>query len=58
MKVDLPTPVSVEEMKIDVREIEGILSSPPMKMPVWPGAQVKLKDERMLLHPLNSGQRH
>ncbi len=23
MKVELPTPVSVEEMKIDVREIEG-----------------------------------
>ena len=48
MKVDLPTPVSVEEMKIDVREIEGILSSPPMKMPKWTGAQVKLPDGRML----------
>lgn len=48
MKIELPTPVSVEEMKIDVREIEGILSSPAMDMPVWPGAQVKLLDGRML----------
>ena len=48
MKVDLPTQVSVEEMKIDVREIEGILSSPPMVLPVWTGAQVKLQDGRML----------
>jgi hypothetical protein len=48
MKIELPSAVSVEEMKIDVREIEGILSSPAMKMPVWPGAQVKLLDGRML----------
>ena len=48
MKIELPTPVSVEEMKIDVREIEGILSSPAMKMPVWTGAQVKFPDGRML----------
>lgn len=48
MKVDLPTPVSTEEMKIDVREIEGILQGPAMKLPVWPGAQVKLPDGRML----------
>ena len=48
MKVDLPTPVSTEEMKIDVREIEGILQGPAMQLPVWPGAQVKLPDGRML----------
>ena len=48
MKVDLPTPVSTEEMKIDVREIEGILSAPPMNLPPWPGAQIKLPDGRML----------
>jgi hypothetical protein len=48
MKIDIPTNVSYEEMKIDVREIEGILSSPAMKLPVWTGAQVKLPDSRML----------
>lgn len=48
MKVELPTPVSTEEMKIDVREIEGILSGVPMKMPVWPEAQITLKDGRIL----------
>ena len=48
MKIDLPTPVSTEEMKIDVREIEGILSSAPMKMPVWKDAQITLKDGRTL----------
>lgn len=48
MKIDLPTPVSVEEMKIDVREIEGILQGPAMKLPEWKGAQIKLPDGRML----------
>jgi hypothetical protein len=48
MKVDLPTPVSTEEMKLDVREIEGILSSPAMNLPVWRDAQVKLPDGRTL----------
>ena len=48
MKVELPTAVSVEEQKIDVREIEGILSYPAMKLPAWKGAQVKLPDGRML----------
>jgi len=48
MKIDLPTPVSTEEMKIDVREIEGILQGPAMKLPEWKGAQVKLADGRML----------
>lgn len=48
MKIDLPTPVSVEEIKIDVREIEAILSSPPMNLPPWPEAQVSLKDGRIV----------
>ena len=48
MKLDLPTPVSTEEMKIDVREIEGILQGAPMNLPVWKDAQVKLADGRML----------
>ncbi len=48
MKIDLPTPVSVEEIKIDVREIEAILSSPPMNLPPWPEAQVTLKDGRIV----------
>lgn len=48
MKIDLPTPVSTEEMKIDVREIEGILSGVPMALPAWPEAQIKLPDGRML----------
>ena len=48
MKVELPTPVSVEEMKIDVREIEAILSAPPMNLPPWPEAQVTLKDGRIV----------
>lgn len=48
MKVDLPTPVSTEEMKIDVREIEAILQAPPMNLPPWPDAQITLKDGRIL----------
>ena len=48
MKIDLPTPVSVEEIKIDVREIEAILSSPPKNLPPWPEAQVTLKDGRIV----------
>lgn len=48
MRVEPPTPVSVEEMKIDVREIEAILSSPPMNLPPWPEAQVTLKDGRIV----------
>ena len=48
MKIDLPTPVSTEEMKIDVREIEGILSSPPMNLPPWPEAQIQLPDGRIV----------
>ena len=48
MKVELPTPVSTEEMKIDVREIEGILQGAPMNLPAWPEAQITLKDGRIV----------
>jgi hypothetical protein len=48
MRVEPPTPVSVEEIKINVREIEALLSAPPMKLPPWPEAQITLKDGRIL----------
>jgi hypothetical protein len=48
MRVEPPTPVSVEEIKVNVREIEAILSAPPMQLPPWPEAQITLKDGRIL----------
>ena len=48
MRVEPPTPVSVEEIKINVREIEALLSAPPMQLPPWPEAQITLKDGRIL----------
>ncbi len=48
MRVEPPTPVSVEEIKINVREIEALLQAPPMKLPPWPEAQITLKDGRIL----------
>ena len=48
MKLELPTPVSTDEMKIDVREIEGILQGPPMDMPAIPEATFTLKDGRVV----------
>ena len=46
MKVAIPTQVSTEEMKIDVREIEGILQGPAMDLPPIPEAQITLRDGR------------
>jgi hypothetical protein len=48
MKVELPTPVSTEEMKLDVREIEGILQGAPMDLPPVPEATITLKDGRIV----------
>ena len=48
MKVELPTPVSTTEMKIDVRDIEGILQGPAMQMPPIPESQITLPDGRIL----------
>jgi hypothetical protein len=48
MKLELPTPVSVDKMEIDVREIEPLLQAPPMDLPKWPEAMISLKDGRTL----------
>ncbi len=48
MRLEPPTPVSFEEIKVNVREIEALLQAPPMKMPKWPEAMITLKDGRML----------
>lgn len=48
MRVEPPTPVSFEEIKVNVREIEALLQAPPMKMPKWPEAMIPLKDGRIL----------
>ena len=48
MKLPLPITASVEEMKIDVGEIEGLLQGYSMDMPVWQDASVVLRDGRTL----------
>jgi hypothetical protein len=48
MRLEPPTPVSFEEIKVNVREIEALLQAPPMKMPKWPEASITLKDGRTL----------
>ncbi len=48
MKLPLPITASVEEMKIDVGEIEGLLQGYSMDMPVWPESSVVLRDGRTL----------
>ena len=48
MKFELPEKASEETIHIDVREIEAMLQGPAMDLPKWPGAQVKLKDGRIL----------
>lgn len=48
MKMPLPTPVSVEEMKVDVGEIEGLLQGYALDMPKWPESTFLLKDGRTL----------
>lgn len=48
MKLELPCPVSVEKMEIDVREIEPLLQAPRMDLKPWPEAMITLKDGRIL----------
>ena len=48
MRVEPPAVSSYEDFKVDIRQVEAILSSPPMNLPVWPEAQVTLKDGRIL----------
>lgn len=49
MKITPPVPVSVQEMKIDVSEIEPLLHAPDgSQLPQWPEAMITLKDGRIL----------
>ncbi len=48
MKFELPEKASVETLEIDAREVEAMLQGPKMDLKPWPGAQVKLKDGRIL----------
>jgi hypothetical protein len=48
MKLTPPVPVSVNEIKFDVSEIEPLLQAPAMDLPHWPEACVTLKDGRIL----------
>jgi hypothetical protein len=48
MKVPAPVKTSVEGFQVSVEEIEAILQHPPMKLPPWKDAYMKLKDERTL----------
>jgi hypothetical protein len=41
--------VSQETIELDVREIEPLLQAPPMGVPAWPTAMIKLKDGRTML---------
>ncbi len=43
MRLEPPEKVSVEELKIDVREVEPLLQAPPMNIPHFPDAMVKMK---------------
>ena len=48
MKFELPEKASVETLEIDAREVEAMLQGPKLDLKPWPGAQVKLKDGRIL----------
>ena len=48
MRLEPPEKVSEEQLTIDVREIEPLLRGPALDLKPWPGAQVKLKDGRLL----------
>ncbi len=48
MKIEFPTPVTKEDMTIDLREIEAILQGPAMDLPAIPEATVTLKDGRIV----------
>jgi hypothetical protein len=43
VRLEPPEKVSVEELKIDVREVEPLLQAPPMNIPHFPDAMVKMK---------------
>jgi hypothetical protein len=43
MRLEPPEKVSVEELKIDVREVEALLQAPPMQLKPWPEAMIPLK---------------
>ncbi|NPV55645.1 MAG: N-acetyltransferase [Anaerolineae bacterium] len=46
MKVEPPAVSSYDEIKVNIREIEAILSAPPMELPPWPEAMITLPDGR------------
>jgi hypothetical protein len=48
VKFELPEKASEETLQIDAREVEALLQGPKMDLKPWPGAQVKLKDGRLL----------
>jgi len=48
VRLEPPEKVSEEQLTIDVREIEPLLRGPALDLKPWPGAQVKLKDGRLL----------
>ncbi|MHC1740479.1 MAG: N-acetyltransferase [Anaerolineaceae bacterium] len=48
MKYDLPEKATEETLNIDCREIEAMLQGPKLDMKPFPGAQIKLKDGRIL----------
>jgi len=48
VKFELPEKASVETLEIDAREVEAMLQGPKLDLKPWPGAQVKLKDGRIL----------
>jgi len=48
MKLQPPVNVSQQQISIDVSEIEPLLQAPPMDIPAWPEAMIKLNDGRIL----------
>ncbi len=48
MKLQPPVNVSQQQISIDVSEIEPLLQAPPMDVPAWPEAMIKLNDGRIL----------
>jgi hypothetical protein len=48
MRLEPPVKVSEEQLTIDVREIEPLLQAPPMNLPPFPEAMIKLRDGRMM----------
>jgi hypothetical protein len=49
MKLQPPVNVSQQQISIDVSEIEPLLQAPPMDVPAWPEAMIKLNDGRILI---------